>query len=316
MNRLFHSAAVIGMGWGLLGLALLVGCGSPTRESASSAAHEDAVPASREDAAAATREGEAPAEPNSDVAAAAGRASLSARDGEAASAPEGTAAAETQKAAGNRAAGPPADNAAASTATGAQVVAPTTEVAGSEAASPPKADGTASQDAAAPNNDGGAAKNASAEPAPAAPAASAKRPAAGQRPPADRTPSRPGEAEKITFEDLNLGMQADVVYRPFMLENSRAKELDGKRVSLSGYMSGGVATTRNIKEFILLRNKECKFGPGGQADHLAQVYLKPGQTTDFTSGAVKVEGRLKIEPFEGPDGNTWSIYRLEDAVVR
>src|SRR5688500_2579675 len=50
-------------------------------------------------------------------------------------------------------------------------------------------------------------------PAPAAP------PTAGKRPPADRTPSRPGDAEKITFEDLNLGMPADVVFREFMLEN-------------------------------------------------------------------------------------------------
>src|SRR5437588_7889180 len=36
---------------------------------------------------------------------------------------------------------------------------------------------------------------------------------AGQRPRADRTPTRPGEAEKITFDDLNLGMPADVVFR-------------------------------------------------------------------------------------------------------
>jgi hypothetical protein len=141
----------------------------------------------------------------------------------------------------------------------------------------------------------------------------------GQRPPADRQPVRPGEAEKITFEDLLLvegvGLQADVVFRPFML-TERVKELDGKRVSLSGYMYGGVASARGIKEFILLRQKECKFGPGGQADHLAQVALQKGTTIDFTTAPVKVEATLKVEPFEGPDGNTWSIYRLEDAQLR
>lgn len=134
-------------------------------------------------------------------------------------------------------------------------------------------------------------------------------------PPADRTPRRPGEAEKITFEDLNLGLQPDVVFRPFMLSD-RVRELEGKRVSIVGYMHPGVATARGIREFVLLRNKECKFGPGGQADHLAQIYLRKGESIDFTPGAVKVEGTLRIEPFQGPDGNTWSIYRMEDAQIR
>jgi hypothetical protein len=136
----------------------------------------------------------------------------------------------------------------------------------------------------------------------------------GQRPPADRGPSRPGQAEKITFDDLNLGMQADMVYRPFLLTD-RVKELDGKRLSLTGYMHGGVDSTKNVKEFILLKNIECKFGPGGQADHLADVKLKGGESIRFTRDAVKVEATLKIEPYEGPDGNTWSIYRLEDAKI-
>ena len=145
----------------------------------------------------------------------------------------------------------------------------------------------------------------------------AEKPAGVQRPKADRTPSRPGDAEKITFEDIVLGMQADMVFRPFLLTD-RAKELDGKRVSISGFMYGGVEAgrQRNIKEFLLLRNKECKFGPGGQADHLAQVFLEPKHTTEFTLQPVKVEGTLKIEPYEGSDGNTWSIYRLEDARVK
>jgi hypothetical protein len=147
-------------------------------------------------------------------------------------------------------------------------------------------------------------------PTPAAP------PAAGQRPPADRTPSRPGEAEKITWEDVNLGMQADVVFRPFMIEGHPVQQLEGKRISIVGYMHGGQATQRGIKDFILLKNTQCKFGPGGQADHLANVILKDGAGTSFTPSPVKVEGTLKIEPYQGPDGNTWSIYRLEGAQIR
>lgn len=145
----------------------------------------------------------------------------------------------------------------------------------------------------------------------AAPATPATR---GKAPKADRAPRRPGEAEKITFEDLFLNMPADIVFRPFMLSD-RARELDGQRVSIIGYMHGG-ATGNRVKEFILLRNTECKFGPGGQADHLAQIFLRSGQTTEYNPDPFKVEGTLKIEPYQGADGNTWSIYRLEDAVIR
>jgi len=148
----------------------------------------------------------------------------------------------------------------------------------------------------------------------AAAAPESPRAPAGQPPKADRAPAGPGEAEKITFDDLNLQMQADVVFRPFMVSD-RVKELEGKRVSIVGYMHGGQAAQRGIKEFILLKNNQCKFGPGGQADHLANVLLKAGGSTAFTPAEVKIEGTLKIEPFEGPDGNTWSIYRLEDAQI-
>ena len=134
-----------------------------------------------------------------------------------------------------------------------------------------------------------------------------------KRLPADRQPRRPGDAEKITFEDLNLGMQADVAYRPFMLTD-RVKELEGQRVSILGYMHKAQLSTNAVKKFVLLKNTECKFGPGGQADHLGMIYLKEGTTTKLTNDVVKVEGKLKIEPVN-VDGITWSVYDLEEATV-
>lgn len=138
----------------------------------------------------------------------------------------------------------------------------------------------------------------------------------GQRPPADRTPPRPGEAEKITFDDLNLGMPANILYRPFMLSD-RAKELEGRKISILGYIHGAPESRTGIKEFVLLKNTECKFGKDGQADHLAMVSLMKGTTTSFTTEPVKVEGQLRIEPFHGDDsGITWAIYHLDDATVK
>lgn len=135
------------------------------------------------------------------------------------------------------------------------------------------------------------------------------------RPKADRRPRRPGEAEKITFDDIIIGVQADVVFRPWML-TERVQELEGQRVSIPGFMYGGVEKQSKLKDFILLRNNQCKFGPGGQSDHLAKVILRDGRTTDFTAEPLNVEGTLRVAPFTGTDGNTWAIYELQDAVLK
>jgi hypothetical protein len=137
---------------------------------------------------------------------------------------------------------------------------------------------------------------------------------ASTRAPADRGPTRPGDAEKITFDDLNLGMQQDMVFRPFLV-TERVQELDGKKVRITGFIHAGAAGLKGIREFVLLKNTECKFGAGGQADHLAMVYLTPGETTKYQLAAIKVEGTLKVKPYEGTDGNTWSVYDLADAKV-
>ncbi|MCI0361655.1 MAG: hypothetical protein L0211_24490 [Planctomycetaceae bacterium] len=137
---------------------------------------------------------------------------------------------------------------------------------------------------------------------------------ASTRAPADRTPTRPGDAQKVTFDDLNLGMSQDMVFRPFLLTD-RVKELDGARVRITGFIHAAAASSKRIEKFVLLKNTECKFGAGGQADHLAMVYLTKGQTTNYQLEAIKVEGTLVVKPYEGTDGNTWSVYDLTDAKV-
>ena len=120
-----------------------------------------------------------------------------------------------------------------------------------------------------------------------------------------------GSGSLIGWDALDIGMQADVVYRPFFLQNNPQTEvLDGKRVRIGGFMHGGVSQPSNLEEFILLKNNRCKYGPGGQADHLIRVFVKKGVRVDFTTEMVYVEGVLTLQPEQGPDGNTWSIYDL------
>jgi hypothetical protein len=97
----------------------------------------------------------------------------------------------------------------------------------------------------------------------------------GRPAPADRSPVLPGEGERITFEDLIIGMPANVVYRPFMLTD-RAKELEGQKISIIGFMHGGATGTR-IKEFVLLKNTECKFGAEERRDHFSYIRSRQGR---------------------------------------
>lgn len=127
-----------------------------------------------------------------------------------------------------------------------------------------------------------------------------------------------GEAKLVSFDDLKLGMGEDVKFRPVMLNanDGKVKDLFGKRVIVAGYMDPTDAMT-GVDEFILLRNLDCKFGPGGQADHLVRIYLNEKDKTSFTDKIVYVEGTLTLNPFpEDPQTPvTYSIYDMTDAKV-
>lgn len=120
----------------------------------------------------------------------------------------------------------------------------------------------------------------------------------------------------ISFDDLNIGMPIDVPFRPRMLEyeGGRVKELFGRRVNVAGYMNP-TDTLDGVTEFILLRNLECKFGPGGQADHLVHVLMEEGLTTKFTDKIVYVEGVISLNPFPLDEPITWSIYDIKATKV-
>lgn len=121
------------------------------------------------------------------------------------------------------------------------------------------------------------------------------------------------DSTKITFDDLDLGLKGDDVVTNEML-SARATQLTGERVSITGVMYGGIGV--NDKQmFVLTRNKGVSFKPGFRADQFVQVYLRPGETFDYTTETVRVAGILHIEPQIGDDGNTWSLYILKEATA-
>ena len=119
----------------------------------------------------------------------------------------------------------------------------------------------------------------------------------------------------ITYEDLELPMEPDSVFADWML-TQRVRDLDGKRVRLTGFMcAGSVFNRSHVKQFMMLREKECPYGPGGQAHHAVAVSL-PDTSASFTINTITVEGVLAVKPFTGENGNTWSVYTLQGISVK
>jgi hypothetical protein len=121
--------------------------------------------------------------------------------------------------------------------------------------------------------------------------------------------------EAVTWERLDLGMEPDSVYEPWML-TTRVKVLEGKTVRITGFMSGAILQKSNIRTFPLMREKECPFGVGGQAHHVVEVELAGSLRTEFTTEPVTIEGVFCVKPWTGPNGKTWSLYRLDGARVK
>ena len=118
----------------------------------------------------------------------------------------------------------------------------------------------------------------------------------------------------ITFDDLQLEMKEDAVFRPSLL-TARVKQLDGQRVRIRGFIFPSVFQQTGITRFPLVKNTECKFGPGGVAHHIILVDLQPGLSTSFTVRPITVEGLLSVRPFDGPDGKTWTVYHMVGDMV-
>jgi hypothetical protein len=125
----------------------------------------------------------------------------------------------------------------------------------------------------------------------------------------------PDAVRPISYEDLDLPMEPDTLFQDWML-TQRVRDLDGKRVRITGFMCGAVQyTDNNIRQFIMLREKECPYGIGGQAHHAIAVTLRE-RTARFTTDAITLEGILSVKPFTGYNGKTWAVYAIDDAVLK
>jgi hypothetical protein len=118
--------------------------------------------------------------------------------------------------------------------------------------------------------------------------------------PDDPIPEEPEEAVEVSIEKLT-----SIEYRPGQELPDEIAELDGKTVTIEGYMA--IGTLEGVQKFELVP-EPCECGRS-KVQHFIDVTLTEGTTT-FTPGRIELEGKLSVSEVE-EDGFVVSLYRLE-----
>ncbi|MGC4004132.1 MAG: DUF3299 domain-containing protein [Pirellulales bacterium] len=119
----------------------------------------------------------------------------------------------------------------------------------------------------------------------------------------------------ITFDALKFEIKKGDPFERKLLTQSIEK-LDGKRLRLRGFILPPYQTT-GLTKFVLMRdNMECCFGPQAYIYDCVIVDLPAGESIDYTTKPVAVEGTFEIEEFKNPNGTHMAIYHLAADKVR
>lgn len=113
----------------------------------------------------------------------------------------------------------------------------------------------------------------------------------------------------LTFDDIKFDMEKGVPFQRKFLRPDIERYQD-RKITIRGYILPGFQE-RGISQFVLVRdNMECCFGPGAALYDCILVTMASA-TVNYTVRPVTVEGTFSIEPFEGPGGAIFAIYRLQ-----
>lgn len=144
-----------------------------------------------------------------------------------------------------------------------------------------------------------------------------------QKPQVISTASSSGEAKKLnpnrvyelTFDDLKFEMEKTDDFERSLL-TPEINQYDGAKIKLRGFIKPAFKQT-GLTKFVFVRdNKECCFGPTAAIFDNVLVSLAKGQSTDYTTRPVQIEGEFFFREYSGYDGRVWSIYQMKNARVR
>lgn len=114
---------------------------------------------------------------------------------------------------------------------------------------------------------------------------------------------KPPDADPLPFQALGA-----FEYKEKMKLPDDVTRWNGKLVRATGFMNP-TSQARNLTTFLLVKDRSsCCFGKAPQMNHYIDVKLKPGQTTNYSSDPITLQGILKVEDrFDGdwPMGLYW-----------
>ncbi len=118
----------------------------------------------------------------------------------------------------------------------------------------------------------------------------------------------------ISFDDLKLDIEPSSRFDDSML-TEQIKRLDGQPIRIRGVMYPTFSKKGN-ESFILLMNKECKFGSTKDPVWCnIRVVMDEGHTADYTYDPITVEGVLSLDVMKGPKYDL-SVYMLTGAKLK
>lgn len=119
----------------------------------------------------------------------------------------------------------------------------------------------------------------------------------------------------ISFNNVKFEMEKGAPFERKML-TPEIEKLVGKKIRIRGWiLPGGQAT--GLTDFVLVRdNMECCFGPKAALYDCMIVKMVEGESTDFTTRAITVDGIFDIREEKFPDGTWMAIYHLTAESVK
>lgn len=125
---------------------------------------------------------------------------------------------------------------------------------------------------------------------------------------ADAAPA--GKVKDISFDDLKFEMEKEAPFVRTLL-TPKIEQLAGAKIRIRGFILPTFQQS-GITRFVLVRdNMQCCFGPGAALYDCIVVEMAAGQTTDFHTRPVTVEGTFAIRELKSPDKKRHlAIYHL------
>ncbi len=124
------------------------------------------------------------------------------------------------------------------------------------------------------------------------------------------------QPRNITFDKVKFEMKKGDPFEREKMLTPEIEALVGKKIRIRGWILPGTQAT-GLTDFVLVRdNLECCFGPKADLFDCMMVEMVEGESTDFTTRPIAIDGIFDVRERKRPDGTWMSIYHLTAEKVK